>query len=398
VSVSLAYLAFIGLGVRGGLLGVSWPSMQADFNVPLDALGQLIAPFSLGFLLASFINSRALVRWDLGLVLAAGFACIAISLLGTALTPAWWLLLVLTLPGGLGAGLIVAALNVFVAHRLGAREMNWLHGCWGVGVTISPIALSAAITSGISWRWGFGVVGVLLAGLCAMYLMSRHVWPSRAEVTRHKPGESTSQVASMWRTLRLPVAWLSLLLFIFYTGIELGLGQWAFQLLIGTRGLGIVEAGAAVSVYWVGLTLGRLFSGAVVSVLGVGRMLFICLVGVLVGLGLLWLPAGTMLAFAALVLLGMFLAPVYPSLMSVIPDHFGSADTANVIGFSQAAAVVGGAGIPAALGFLAQAFGLEVIVPTRMIAAILQLACYVAWSIPSRARSAARASRNGRSR
>jgi fucose permease len=381
----------VGLGFRGGLQGVAWPSMQVDFGVPLDALGALIVPGSLGFLLASVVNSRALVRWDLGLVLGAGFALIAVSLVGTALTPTWWLLLLLALPGGLGAGLIEACLNVFVANRLGPREMNWLHACWGIGVTISPFAMSAAITSGLGWRWGYAVVGILLGAQCAAYLLTRSIWPTRAQVTRQEPGaKAMSQAASMWQTVRLPVAWLSLLLFVFYTGIELGLGQWAFQLLVETRGLGIIEAGAAVSTYWVGLTLGRLFSGAVVSALGVERMLFICLVGVLVGLGLLWLPTGTVpSAFAALVLLGLCLAPVYPSLLSVSPDQFGSAHTANAIGFSQAAAVIGGAGIPAALGFLAQAFGLEIIVPTLVAAAILQLACYVAWSMPSRARSAA---------
>jgi fucose permease len=285
--------------------------------------------------------------------------------------------------------LIEACLNVFVANRLGPREMNWLHACWGVGVTISPFGMSAAITSGLGWRWGYAVVGILLGALCATYLLTRAVWPTRAEVTRQEPGAAMSQAASMWQTVRLPVAWLSLLLFVFYTGIELGLGQWAFQLLVETRGLGIIEAGAAVSTYWVGLTLGRFLFGGVVGAMGVQRLLLICLVGVLFGLALLWLPAGTALAFGALVLLGVFLAPVYPSLMSVIPNHFGTAHIANVIGFSQAAAVIGGAGIPAALGFLAQAFGLEVIVPTLIVAAILQLACYVAWSLPSRARSAA---------
>ena len=43
--VGLAYLGFVGLGVRSGLLGVAWPSIRADFDVPLNALGALLAPF-----------------------------------------------------------------------------------------------------------------------------------------------------------------------------------------------------------------------------------------------------------------------------------------------------------------------------------------------------------------
>lgn len=40
--VSLAYIAFISLGMPDGLLGVAWPSIRADFSIPLDALGMLL--------------------------------------------------------------------------------------------------------------------------------------------------------------------------------------------------------------------------------------------------------------------------------------------------------------------------------------------------------------------
>ena len=71
---------------------------------------------------------------------------------------------------------------------------------------------------------------------------------------------------------------------------------------------------------------------------------------------------------------------MFPALVTVTPDRFGSAHTANAVGFQVAASVVGGSGLPALLGFLAQAFGLEVIVPTLLVAACLQIACYLAWS------------------
>jgi fucose permease len=184
----------------------------------------------------------------------------------------------------------------------------------------------------------------------------------------------------MWQTLRLPAAWLSMLLLAVYTGVELGVGQWAFAVLVDVRGVGAVEAGTAVGAYWAGLTVGRLFFGAVVTAIGVERLLQLCLLSVLLGLGVLWLPAAPGVAFAALVVLGAVQAPVFPALVTVTPDHFGSAHTANAVGFQVAASVVGGTGVPALLGFLAQGFGLEVIVPTLVVAALLQLVCYLIWS------------------
>jgi fucose permease len=390
--LSLAWVGFVGLGVRSGLLGVAWPSIRADFDVPLDALGALLGPGSVGYLLGSFVSGRALARWELSVLLAVGFAGVAVNLVGTAVAPSWWMLLALGLPGGLGAGLIDAGLNTYVTNRHGAREMNWLHASWGVGATCSPFLMTAAIASGLGWRWGYAVPGLVLLGLGGAYLVTRAAWPSRAEMVHQvspettRPGPSTLQPelarrgATMWQTLRLSVTWLSMLLFIAYTGVELGIGQWAFPFLVTERGMGTVEAGAAVSAYWAGVTLGRVFFGGLVAAIGIERLLQACLLSVLVLLCLLWVPTAPWTAFAVLALLGVVQAPVYPALVTLTPSHFGSAHTPNAVGFQVAASVVGGAGLPALIGVLAQAFGLETIVPTLVVAGALEIVCYLAWS------------------
>src|SRR6266851_366060 len=402
--LGLAYLGYIGLAVRGGVLGIAWPSIRADFDVSLDALGALLGPGSVSYLIDSFVSGRALARWDLGVLLAAGFGGLALNLAGTALATSWWMLLVLGVPGGLGAGLIDAGMNIYVANRHGPREMNWLHACWGVGATLSPFLMTTALVSGLGWRWGYAISGLLMLALAGAYLATRAAWPSRSEIvhhddhefpwlspqgdspaatpntSRHAEHESDTNGADMWQTLRLPVVWLSMLLFAAYTGVELGVGQWAFPLLVSARGLGTIEAGAAVSTYWAALTLGRFFFGGVVTAIGVQRVLQACLLGVLVGLGVLWAAGAAWLAFAAMALLGVVQAPIYPALVTVTPSQFGSTHTANAVGFQVAAGVVGGAGLPALMGVLAQAFGLETIVPTLLGAAALQIACYLAWS------------------
>jgi fucose permease len=389
--MGLAYLGFIGLGVRGGLLGVAWPSIRADFDLSLNALGAFLAPMSIGYLVGSFVSGRALARWELGVLLAASFAGLGVYLVGTGAAPVWWVLLAVGLPGGLGSGLVDAGLNTYVANNEGPREMNWLHASWGVGATLSPFAMTAAISSGIGWRWGYVVAGLLMLALCASYLLTRRAWPTRAEVVRQHTPETSVQpqdspsgarrASIRFRdTLRLSITWVSMLLFIAYTGVELGIGQWAFPLLVSSRGLGTIEAGAAVSLYFAGLTVGRFVFGGVVAAIGVERLLQLCLIASLIGLGLLWTAMPPPVALATLALLGVVLAPVFPALVTLTPDHFGAAHTANAVGFQVAASVLGGAGLPALMGVLAQAFGLEVIVPTLLAAGIVQLVCYVMWS------------------
>ena len=80
----LAYLAFLGISLPDGLLGVSWPSMSASFGQPVGALG-LVLPFavvssmlssaSTGFMLAEkddWTGPTIVVGFGVGFTASAG--------------------------------------------------------------------------------------------------------------------------------------------------------------------------------------------------------------------------------------------------------------------------------------------------------------------------------------
>ena len=83
--VLLAYVAFISLGLPDGLLGVAWPSMRADFALPLDALGMLLVASTAGYLTSSFFSGRITAWLGVGGLLAA--SCVAIGGEPAGLTP-----------------------------------------------------------------------------------------------------------------------------------------------------------------------------------------------------------------------------------------------------------------------------------------------------------------------
>jgi len=53
-TVIVANIGFIGLGMTGGLLGLAWPTMRQEFQVPLDATAILLLGSTIGYLSASF--------------------------------------------------------------------------------------------------------------------------------------------------------------------------------------------------------------------------------------------------------------------------------------------------------------------------------------------------------
>src|SRR4030067_1477339 len=97
-----------------GLLGVAWPSMRADFSIPLDSLGILLFASVSGYMTSSFLSGPLIARMGVGNVLAVSCATTGAGLIGYTLVPDWWMLVLLGGMAGLGAGGGVGGLEAFV--------------------------------------------------------------------------------------------------------------------------------------------------------------------------------------------------------------------------------------------------------------------------------------------
>jgi fucose permease len=361
------------LGLSGGLLGVAWPSIRASFDLSLDAVGTLLVATTVGYLVSSFSSGPLLSRVGVGALLMVSGLVAGAGLVGYALVPAWWVMVLLGLAVGLGAGAIDAGLNTYFATNHSANLMNWLHACFGLGAALGPVIMTAVLDAGRSWRWGYVVAGILqgLMALCFGLTLDRWRLAGAKPVGANPDltASATDEVRS-GDTLRLPIVWLGIALFFVYTGIEGTAGQWPYTLFTEGRGVAPSTAGLWVSVYWGSLTVGRILLGLVVDRLGVVPTLRACMLGVALGSALLWWNVTSLLGFVGLGLIGFSLAPIFPSLISQTPRRVGAAHAANTIGFQVAAAGIGIAALPGLAGVLAEHLGLEVIGPFLLGASI----------------------------
>src|SRR5262249_10203591 len=350
--IVLAYVGFVSLGLPDGLLGVAWPSMRASFHVPLDALGTLLVTFRTGYLFASCSSGYLLARLSVGALLALSCLATATSLLGYALAPWWWLVVVLGTLSGLGAGAIDAGVNTYVATHYSARMINWLHACYGLGAMSGPVLMSSVLASHRPWQWGYAIVGLGQLVLAVCFGLTRSQWPA-ASAAQDTLGATAVHTAAS-STLRLPIVWLSIVVFFIYTGLEAATGTWTYSLFTEARAIPASTAGMWVSIYWGSLTLGRLLCGAVVTFVSVVVLLRLCLLSLALGTALLWLNLTSMLSFLGLAIIGLALAPIFPSLIATTPARLGEAHTANGVGLQIAAAVLGQSLLPGLLGVLAR--------------------------------------------
>lgn len=375
--VLLAYIAFIALGMPDGLLGVAWPSIRADFSIPLDSLGILLLASVSGYMTSGFLSGLLIARLGVGNVLAASCALTGTGLIGYTLVPTWWMMVLLGVLAGLGAGAIDAGLNTYVAAHFGEGLMQWLHASYGIGVTLGPIIMTVALNTLASWRVGYRVVGGFQLTMAACFVLTLSMWDRKEQsVGIEAPKRLTDYKTPLGLTLRQPRVWLSALLFFLYVGVEVSFGTWTYTLLTESRGISTAAAGLWVGSYWATFTIGRVIAGLFARRVGVKILVMGGTLGALLGAALLvWNPS-QIANLVAVALIGFAIAPIFPALMSGTSQRVGDQFAANTIGMQMTASGLGTAIIPSLLGVLARRFSLEVIPACLMVVVVVLFGFY----------------------
>ena len=360
--IILAFVAFIALGLPDGLLGVGWPSIRAGFSISLDAIGMLLTAAVVGYMTSSFMSGFLLSRIGVGRVLVASCFLTGLALIGYTLVPQWWMMVLLGVFAGLGAGAIDAGLNTYVASNFSEGVMQWLHAFWGIGITFGPIIMTVGLTTLNTWRFGYRVVGVFQILLAVCFVLTLAMWKHGHAPSEGGSGKKlTDYKTPMGETLRKPQVWLSMLLFFLYVGAETALGTWTYTLLTESRGVNLTLAGFFAGSYWLTFTIGRIIAGLFASRVGVNKLVLGGLVGALLGAVLLvWNPS-VISNVIAVAVIGLSIAPIFPAMMSGTSARVGDHYAANTIGMQMAATGFGTVIIPTLMGMLARQVSLEII-------------------------------------
>jgi fucose permease len=321
-----------------------------------------------GYILSSFFSGFLVRRFGVGGLLSLSCGATATTMLIYAVAPAWSVLVGFAFVGGLGAGAIDAGINTYVAQHYSGRIMQWLHASFGVGITLGPMIMTLGIYLTSRWQAGYYVVAAAQAGLALVFLYTKSWW--RVEETLAAQDEPS--YASLLETLCTGAALLSMVMFFIYTGVELGLGVWAYSFLTESRGMSGEVAGFVTAGYWAMFTVGRILAGWYSSRISVVRLLNQAVGLALFGLVLIIINQGVLVTVAGIGLTGFAIAPIFPGLVSDTETRTGRRHQANCIGMQIAAAGLGAALVPGTAGVLARFFGLEAI-PVCLLCAFLLL-------------------------
>lgn len=360
----IIYLAFVSLGLPDSLLGTAWPVMRQQLDAPLEAAGLVFMTIAAGTIVSSLLSGRVLERFGTGKVTLVSCIMTAGALLGYAFAPSLAWLFIFAIPLGLGAGAVDSGLNNYVAAHYKAHHMSWLHSFWGVGATLGPIIMARFITGRSEWREGYMTVAGIQFALVIILLFTLPLWERVARaggangVGGHAEEESADAAhgdASTAKPLRTKGVKLAMLSFLFYCSVEATVGLWGSSFLVGVKELSAAKAAHWVSLYYLGITVGRFITGFITFKVGNRQLIRGGQLTALAGAALLLLPLPPAFALIGLIVIGLGLAPIFPCMLHETPVRFGKRHSQTIMGYQMAMAYTGSTFLPPLFGFLASA-------------------------------------------
>lgn len=363
--LAVIYAAFIGLGLPDSLFGASWPSVYTEFGLPFS-LGGLVTGISfIGTTVSSLMSARLIKRLGTNKLTASCTFLTAVALLGYSFSGSFLFLCIFAVPLGLGAGSIDTALNNYVALHYSASQMSFLHCFYGVGVTVSPFIMTLVFRGGMGWRTGYRIAAFIQFGLAILLIATLPVWKKvhGSETASEEDFEAlTLREAASIRGVK--VMWL---LFICSVAIEASAGGWSSTFLVEHRNASNEFAAAAVTVYYLGMTLGRFLSGVFARRLHSWQIVKIGMAILGVALALLLLVPNNYVTVGALMLIGIGNGPMFPNFNYLAPENFGEKRSPAIIGTQMAVSSFAFPVGQVSCGLLGQALGMRIF-PIYLIA------------------------------
>ena len=373
----IIYIAFIGLGVPDSLIGSAWPAIHTELGIPVEMVSILTFLISGCTVLSSMFSTRILNKLGTAKVTAFSTTMTALSLLGFSLVPSFLFMIPLAIVLGLGAGAIDSGLNNFVALHCKASHMNFLHCFYGVGVSLSPYIMSQAF-SNAGWRGGYRYAFYVQLAIALILIFSIPLWKKRSstEETDEERGITLS-IAEMIKKSEVRKVWVIMLM---TNAIEYACGVWGSTYLVEEKGFEIEHGALALTIYYVGMSIGRFASGLLANKIKTWKRIFIGCVILAPAIVIMLLPLDNIFAVIGLFLIGLGNGSIYPNFIHLTPHNFSKEVSQSIMGSQIAFAYIGVMLAPPMVSFISGVFGIKVypvLLAVLYVVMVITIKCFV---------------------
>jgi fucose permease len=270
--------------------------------------------------------------------------------------------------------------------------MNLLHVSFSAGALAAPLVIGMLVERGLPWQAVMIGTGLVVASLAVAYAVvpmpsgRRSVVPpatvgpaaSSGDVPSFPGGDAPAAAGHhQGRPLLAGSLLLLGIAIAAYVASEMGVSNWVVRFLEPAP---LTTATLALSLYWAGLTVGRLVSSVIADRFDHLRFTVVSALGIATAIVVAVLAPSLSIAIAAFFLAGIASGPVFPMIVAVGGDRFPERSAA-VGGSLTGMAIVGSVIYPPLMGFMSVTVGLTA---AMLGNAVLALGCVVALLVFSR--------------
>jgi FSR family fosmidomycin resistance protein-like MFS transporter len=346
-----------------------FPALMAAFDLTALKAGVIVSVFAAATMVAQtpvgFLVDRVGARW----ILIGGLAVegAAIAMFGVA--TAYWQLLVLAGIAGLGHTVFHPADYAILSARVSELRMGRafsIHSATGyAGFAIAPIYMTEVAAR---WNWQTAFLSIGIVGLFAALVLLLQSGSLRDEGEAAKEGKNKEPAASgqapgaLSSDLRLLLSIPVLMCFLYFILHQLGGGGLRAFLVVALSdlyGTPVVDAARALSAFTIGSVVGILSGGIIADRFGPRvTTAFASLVPAALIIGILgWIDIQGVLLVALLAISGYLIGVLIPSRDLLLRSVTPPGSMGKVMGFASTGTNLGGAIIPAVLGYVMDVAG-----------------------------------------
>lgn len=280
---------YLLIGITSVVLGALLPVLLTHYERGYSDGGFLLFLQFLGFLVGVLVAPSMTARIGRKSMLTIALICIVVAYAVLGFLPSWSVVLLLTILVGFGSGIIepsVGAFTIEFTENRKAVAMSKLDVFFALGALLIPAVAALYIWLDL-WHLTFYTVSALSLILMLLWV----TMPTSAASYLKQAGENTaSHTAGRARYSRKHLGLLTIfvIFFFIYMGLELGLMNFLPSILVERLQLQESVASLSVSILWIAMIIGRLFSGKIAE--AVNYMPF-----------LIWSTVGTLLFAVAMV-------------------------------------------------------------------------------------------------
>lgn len=379
-------LTLFAIGWTGLLIPSLVRSIESTFDQTDAGVGLVYLAYSVAYATGSFGGGPLTERVGRRLVLGGGVLIHGLGIAGLGLAPSWGTFVAAAMVAALGAGCLDGGSNGLVldVYREGrGRAMNLLHVSFSVGALAAPLIVGRLVEGGVPWQSVAVGAGCLVLLLVLAYtfvpMPSGRRTAAGLDTTATGPGGNGLGGAHGRRLLAGPLLLLGIAIAA-YVASEVGVSNWLVRYLEPAP---LTTATLALSLYWAGLTVGRLISSAIADRFDHLRF---TLASTLLMAGLLAIAilAPTLpLSIGAFALAGVASGPVFPMIVAIGGERYPDR-SASVGGSLTGMAIIGSIVYPPAMGLLSVTVGLTAAMLGTVILALASAAALVAFGRATR--------------